>query len=121
MEVEPTIDLHDSEIKESLKLLQELNQKYAYKSGAFHNLVSLQNEATERFREIGLEVTVDIFQDAPQITIWGRVEGAEFDPDRQRHEVQQGVADDFWEKKRQESKKKSSRIITPKEYQSKEE
>ncbi len=99
------IELHDSELKDATELLIDLQRKYAHKQGTFENLRSLQQEAEERFAGIGLEVIVDwissglsITPHPPIIQIIGRT--TDFDIDRQKFDVQKGVAEDHWKRKR---------------------
>lgn len=108
--VEP-LELHDSEVQAAGIILQELHLKYASRPATHANLMSLAGEAEERFRKIGLEVQVDwihsgLTGEPPIITVVERL--TPFEVERQYHDVQSGVADKYWDRrrKRQKGKKK---------------
>ena len=86
------LDLYDSELQKSLELLGMLQVKYAYRPATFENLQSLANEAMDGFEKIGLIATVSVWDEdgkpklPPEITLHGRAEEKEFDPERQQYE-----------------------------------
>lgn len=93
------LNLHDSEVERCLKILAQLQVKYAQRPATFENLVSLSNEAMDKFERAGFVATVSVFENGmpklpPQITIQGRVTPKEFDPERQQWEVKKEVASD---------------------------
>ena len=116
---EQEIELYESEIMGVWKVLKELQEKYAYKKASFENLSSLKGEADEKFGKIGLQVVVDWVlpglmnegPKAPTITIVGRLDNAEFNPEQARYEIGEGVADTYYKAKRETSGQK--KLILP--------
>jgi hypothetical protein len=105
--VEP-LELHDSEIQAAGVILQDLHFKYASRPATHTNLMSMGQEAEERFRKIGLEVQVDwisagLTGEPPTITVIERL--TPFEVGRQYHDVQKGVADKYWNERRKVEKK----------------
>lgn len=93
------LNLHDSEVERCLKILAQLQVKYAQRPASFENLVSLSNEAMDLFDKAGFIATVSVLENGlpklpPTITIQGRVTAKEFDPERQQWEVKKEVARD---------------------------
>jgi len=92
------LNLYDAEIQNILAILARLQMKYAERRATFENLNSLNSEAADTFEKAGFIVTVSVFDDdmrpvlPPSITIHGRVDPKEFDPDRQQWEVKKDVA-----------------------------
>lgn len=104
--VEP-LELHDSEVQASGLILQELHSKYATRPATHANLLSLAGEAEDRFRAIGLEIQVDwihsgLTGEPPIITVIERL--TPFESGRQYHDVQSGVADKYWDRRRKREK-----------------
>lgn len=93
------LNLHDSEVEACLKILAQLQVKYAKRPATFENLVSLSNEAMDKFEKAGFIATISVFEQGmpklpPEITIQSRVSAKEFDPERQQWEVKKEVASD---------------------------
>lgn len=121
---EEPIELMESELMGVWKLLQELQYKYGNRKGSFENLVSLKSEADEKFAALGFNVVVDwvmpgLMQqngkdrpEPPTITIVGRTDGSEFNPEQNRYETGKGVADLYYENKRK-SLGMSNKLILP--------
>jgi len=116
---EEPIELMESELMNVWRLLQELQYKYGNRKGSFANLTSLRNEADEKFHALGFQVVVDwvlpgISQTPtpPTITIVGRVDGSEFNPEQNRYETGAGVADLYYENKRK-ALGMSNKLILP--------
>lgn len=100
------IDLHDSEIAAAIKILHQLRDKYSYRYASYENLTAMMEEAFALFQGIGLEVLTDwigpqLRGEPPIITIVGRT--TEYEEARQRHDVQSGVADKFWDAARKKA------------------
>ena len=117
---EQPIELMESELMAVWKLLQELQYKYGNQKGSFANLTSLRNEADEKFAALGLQVVVDwvlpgISQTPtpPTITIVGRLDGSEFNPEQNRYETGKGVADDYYDMRRQKLGLSNKKLILP--------
>jgi len=122
---EQPIELMESELMDVWKLLQELQYKYGMRKGSFENLTSLRNEADEKFAKLGFQVVVDWVmpglmqlngQNAPQpptITIVGRLDGSVFNPEQNRYETGAGVADKYYEMKREKLGMKNNKLILP--------
>ena len=117
---EQPIELMESELMAVWKLLQELQYKYGMRKGSFENLTSLRNEADEKFAMLGFQVVVDwvlpgLMQTPtpPTITIVGRLDGSEFNPEQNRYETGAGVADKYYEMKRERLGMKNKKIILP--------
>ena len=117
---EQPIELMESELMGVWKLLQELQYKYGNRKGSFNNLTTLRNEADERFAELGFQVVVDwvlpgISQkhEPPTITIVGRLDGSEFNPEQNRFETGAGVADDYYAAKRKALGISNKKLILP--------
>lgn len=117
---EAPIELMESELMGVWKLLQELQYKYGNRKGSFENLTSLRNEADEKFAALGFQVVVDwvlpgLMQNPtpPTITIVGRINGSEFNPEQNRYETGKGVADKYYEMKREKLGMKNSKLILP--------
>jgi len=115
---EEPIELMESELMGAWKALKELQEKYAYRKASHDNLVSLKGEADEKFEKLGLQVVVDWVLPGlmnkptpPTITIVGRLEGHEFNPEQARFEIGKGVADTYYDMKRAQSKSKGKLII----------
>ena len=115
---EEPIELMESEIMGAWKILNDLQNKYAYMKASHANLVSLKSEADDRFGKIGLQVVVDwvlpsIMQKPtpPTITIVGRTNGKEFNPEQARYEIGKGVADNYYKMKRAATSNK--KLIIP--------
>jgi len=114
---EEEIELMESELMDSWKILTYLQNKYAYQYGSHDNLMSLKMEADDLFAKIGLQVVVDWVMPGlfakprpPVITIVGRLAGFEYDPERARFEIGKGVADKYYDAKRRANKNK---LIVP--------
>ena len=122
---EQPIELMESELMGVWKLLQELQYKYGNRKGSFENLSSLKSEADEKFAALGFQVVVDwvmpgLLQangtNAPQpptITIVGRTNGSEYNPEQNRYETGKGVADKYYEAKRESLGMKNKKLILP--------
>jgi hypothetical protein len=113
---EPPPELYDHEKVQAEEILADLNEKYLTRPTTKGNLESLVHEAQDRFAAIGLIITVfpgkrllraaaipyndpdDLLPEDFTFSITERVDA--FDPDRQRAEVQSGVADTFYDKRR---------------------
>ena len=115
---EQEIELMESEIMGAAKIMQELYAKYYHSKASYHNLISMKNEADEKFAKIGLQVVVDwvmpgisIKPTPPTITIVGRINGKEYNPDQARYEIGKGVADPFYDAARAKQKNKGKLII----------
>lgn len=115
---EEELELMESEIMGAMKILAELQYKYGSRPGTHSNLVSLKEEADDKFAKIGLQVVVDwvlpglsTTPQPPTITIVGRLEGFEYNPERARYEVGKGVADDYYDMKRSQQKNKKKLIV----------
>jgi hypothetical protein len=101
------IELHESEIMEAAKIMGDLTTKYSRRTATFENLSSMRGEAEERFEKIGLLVRVDwamsgLTGTPPEILILGRL--TEYNPEQARFETGKGVADPFYDMKRQQNK-----------------
>ena len=117
------IELMESELMGVWRLLTELQYKYANRKGSFANLTSLRNEADEKFHALGFHVIVDWVmpglmqangQNAPEpptITIVGRTDGSVYNPEQNRYETGEGVADAYYDAKRKTMPK--SKLIIP--------
>jgi hypothetical protein len=110
------LELQEGELASATKIMQELYAKYYHKKASFDNLLSLKNEAEERFATINLQVVVDwvmpsisVKPTPPQITIVNRLKP--FDPEQNRYEVGKGLADDFYNAARE--KRKKNKLIIP--------
>ena len=122
---EQPIELMESELMGVWKLLQELQYKYGNRKGSFENLTSLRNEADEKFAALGFQVVVDwvmpgLMQlngqnrpEPPTITIVGRTNGSEFNPEQNRYETGAGVADDYYTAKRKALGMSNKKLILP--------
>jgi len=117
---EQPIELMESELMGVWKLLQELQYKYGNRKGSYHNLISLKNEADEKFAKLGFQVVVDwvmpgisVTPQPPTITIVGRVDGSEFNPEQNRYETGAGVADKYYEAKRKALGMSNKKLILP--------
>jgi hypothetical protein len=115
---EEEIELMESEIMGSWKIMKHLQNKYGYRKASFDNLSSMRSEADDLFSKIGLQVVVDwvlpgisIKPTPPTITIVGRLEGFEFNPEQARYEIGHGVADDYFDMKKAQQKNKSKLIL----------
>lgn len=105
---DPSIELHDGEIMKASQLLMELQYKYSQRPPSHENFTSMRGEAIAKFAKLGLEVEVTwaaaMLSNGsgrpapPVIEIIGRT--TEFDIDRQHYDVNRGVADEFWDRKR---------------------
>ena len=116
---EEPIELMESELMDVWRLLQELQYKYGERPGTFANLTSLRNEADEKFSALGFTVVVDWIlpglhetPQPPTITIVGRTNGSEFNPEQNRYETGAGVADLYYESKRK-ALGMSNKLILP--------
>jgi len=116
---EQPIELMESELMGVWKLLQELQYKYGNRKGSYANLLSMQQEADEKFAALGFQVIVDWVMPGisqtptpPTITIVGRLDGSEFNPEQNRYETGMGVADDYYTAKRK-SLGMSNKLILP--------
>ena len=103
------IELHESEIMEAAKIMADLTARYSRRKASYENLSSLRGEAEEKFEKIGLLVRVDwamsgLTGNPPEILILGRL--TEYNPEQQRFEIGKGIADPFYEMKREQNKKK---------------
>lgn len=91
------LDLYDSEVQELLQILGKLQIKYGTRRATFENLNAMQNEAMDLCEKAGFIVTISIFDDnmhpkmPPEITVHGRTDPHDFDPDRQQWEVKKEV------------------------------
>jgi len=106
-EEDEVIELHETEIMEAAKIMAELTTKYSRRTATFENLSSMRGEAEEKFEKIGLLVRVDwamsgLTGNPPEILIIGRL--TDYNPERARFEIGKGVADPFYEMKRQQKK-----------------
>jgi len=122
---EQPIELMESELMGVWKLLQELQYKYGNRKGSFENLTSLRNEADEKFAALGFQVVVDwvmpgLMQlngqnrpEPPTITIVGRLDGSEYNPEQNRYETGMGVADDYYNMKRKQLGLGNKKLIIP--------
>jgi len=117
---EQEIELYESEIMGVWQVLKDLQEKYAYKKASYENLISLKGEADEKFGKIGLQVIVDwvlpginVKPTPPTITIVGRLNNAEFNPERARFEIGEGVADTYYKAKREVNKMGNKKLIIP--------
>jgi hypothetical protein len=79
----------------------------------------MQQEADEKFSALGFQVIVDWVMPGisqtptpPTITIVGRLNGSEFNPEQNRYETGMGVADDYYKAKRK-SLGMSKKLILP--------
>ena len=115
---EEQIELMESEIMGAMKVLAELQAKYAYRKASHENLSSLKSEADEKFGALGLQVVVDWVlpglmakPQPPTITIVGRLEGHEYNPEQARYEIGEGIADDYWDMKRAQQRNKKKLIL----------
>jgi hypothetical protein len=113
-EEDELIELHESEIMEAAKIMADLTAKYSSRKASFENLSSLRGEAEERFEKIGLLVRVDwmmsgLTGNPPEILIIGRL--TDFNPERARFETGKGVADPFYDAKKQQRKKQNKLIV----------
>ena len=114
------IELHESEIMEAAKIMAELHARYSRRPATFDNLTSLKGEAEDKFEKIGLLVQVDWMMSGltgqpPEITIIGRLN--EYNSERARFEIGKGVADPFFQAKREQRKaenKSKNKLWTPK-------
>jgi len=94
------LNLYDTEVQTLLGILARLQVKYSDRRATFENLNAMQEEAMELFERKGFIATVSVFDDdmhpmmPPSITIHGRVDSKEFDPDRQQWEVKKEVTSD---------------------------
>ena len=116
---EQPIELMESELMGVWKLLQELQYKYGNRKGSYANLLSMQQEADEKFAALGFQVIVDWVMPGlsqtptpPTITIVGRLNGSEYNPEQNRYETGMGVADDYYTAKRK-SLGMSKKLILP--------
>jgi hypothetical protein len=93
MDLTSIVDLHDSDILAIEPVINRINMKHAFTIGDFDRF---KEEVINRFGEIGFDV--DVIWDQvyefqatevrePTIQIRARIDGREFDPDRQVHEV----------------------------------
>ena len=122
---EQPIELMESELMGVWKLLQELQYKYGNRKGSYANLLSMQQEADEKFAALGFQVVVDwvmpgLMQangnDRPQpptITIVGRLDGSEYNPEQNRYETGMGVADSYYDAKRKSLGMGNKKLILP--------
>jgi len=117
---EQEIELYESELMGVWKILKELQEKYAYKKASFENLSSLRGEADEKFAKVGLQVVVDWVlpgimaePQPPTITIVGRLNGAEFNPEQARYEIGEGIADEYYKAKREVNKMGNKKLYIP--------
>jgi len=106
-EEDQVIELHESEIMDAARIMADLTAKYSRRPATFDNLSSLRGEAEERFEKIGLLVRVDWMMSSftgepPEILIIGRL--TDYNPERARFETGKGVADPFYDMKRQQNK-----------------
>ena len=117
---EQEIELYESELMGVWKILKELQEKYAYKKASFENLSSLRGEADEKFSKVGLQVVVDWVlpgimaePQPPTITIVGRLNNAEFNPEQARYEIGEGIADEYYKAKREVNKLGNKKLYIP--------
>ena len=122
---EQPIELMESELMDVWHLLQELQYKYGNRPGTFANLTSLRNEADEKFHALGFQVVVEwvmpgLMQlngqaspEPPTITIVGRVDGSEYNPEQNRYETGAGVADSYYDAKRKSLGMSNKKLILP--------
>lgn len=121
--MESDVEIYDSEILVIQSIGHYLEQKYSTRSATRANLLSLVHEAEDLFRKAGFEIVIGLpkhlyrevfgleladpdgtLPDKFEIRIVKRL--TEFDPERQHREVQEGVADDFWEKQRKKQQQR---------------
>lgn len=117
--IESLVDLYDHEIVQIEEIGERLHNKYFYSRATKANLESLVHEAEDAFRAIGLEITVNLgkrllrevfgtdlrdpdgtMPESFTIQISARTRPQEYDHERQGWEVKKGVADAFWDRKR---------------------
>ena len=122
---EQPIELMESELMGVWKLLQELQYKYGNRKGSFENHTFLRNEADEKFAALGFQVVVDWVMPGlmqangkdrpapPTITIVGRINGSEYNPEQNRYETGHGVADAYYDAKRKALGLGNKKLILP--------
>ena len=94
------LNLYDDEVQKLLQIVARLQAKYSTRRASFENLNALSSEAMDLFEGAGFIATVSVLDEGmnpilpPSITIHGRVDPKDFDPDRQQWEVKKGVAQD---------------------------
>jgi hypothetical protein len=117
---EQPIELMESELMNVWKLLQELQYKYGNRKASFANLTSMRNEADEKFAALGFQVVVDwvmpsisVTPTPPTITIVGRLDGSEYNPEQNRYETGAGVADPYYNAKRKSLGMSNKKLILP--------
>jgi hypothetical protein len=82
-------DIHDSELKRAMGVIEEINRKH---SAMARDLETFRKEVIHRFEDAGIKADVKVFETNVVGVYWfdvdllDRLEG-EFDPDRQVHEV----------------------------------
>ena len=96
-------DLHESEITQASKLLMEFYDKYSKRPATQGTLLSLSEEAIERFAKIGLAVAVHTITVPPTIEIVGRT--TPYSLERDIAEKKAGAAEEYRRKQRKASKK----------------
>lgn len=120
--IESLVDLYDHEIVQIEDIGRRLQEKYFHSRATKANLESLVHEAEDAFRAIGFEITVHLgrrllrevfgadfsdpdgtMPDDLTIQIAARAKAQEYDHDRQGWEVKKGVADEFWNRKREQA------------------
>lgn len=94
--MDDTVNLLDSELVAAGKVWGDIQRKYGHRPDTRENLMSMASEAEDRFREIGLDVVVDVISPQPSIQVIGRIDP--MDHERQHFEAQKGVADELYEK-----------------------
>jgi len=117
---EEPLELMESEIMGAAKILKDLQDKYSHRKGSYENLISLKQEADDKFEKIGLQVVVDWVlpglmtePQPPTITIVGRLSGHEFNPEQARYEIGKGVADTYWDMKKKQAAAKNKGKKSP--------
>jgi hypothetical protein len=90
MTAETLLNIYDHEVQALQRVHKALKER-TYKS---HDLDAFDREITERFNDVGFQVSVKWFETTqrgvyiPEVEVVGRIERAgEFDHDQMRHEV----------------------------------
>lgn len=97
-------ELTDAEFPAVYQLGLELTAKYGSRYATYETLSELRKEATDRYRDLGFEITVDWIlsgligtdTEPPTISIMKRIEGNPYDPGRNRYELSKGKGDQYW-------------------------
>jgi hypothetical protein len=114
-------DLNDSEYNAAVDLITEIRERFFDKPVDQKNMMALVTEVDERFREeLGLIVTFTLGRrihkmlgvpspnGTPELMTFyvrARTPDNPFDPEKYADEIKRGVADDLWERRRQQASK----------------